>query len=321
MLKPFPVQEKTFRTSLKPSKKNNNIDYDSTIVLFGSCFSENIGKKLDYFRFDSLTNPYGILFNPIVMKRALQECIDRKKYTSEDLFYFNEQYHSYNLHSTHSNSNANIFIQNINLAISKTNEKLKKASHVIITLGTASVYKLIESNKTVANCHKVPQNKFTKELLSTEEIATSLKDIIQKLKSINKHVEIIFTVSPIRHLKDGIIENSRSKANLISAIHYSLTNNCHYFPSYEIMNDDLRDYRFYEGDMIHPNQTAIDYIWEFFKEEWLSSNIEPILKEVDTVRKGKLHRAFDSNSKNHINFLKKLKEKEANLKKDFNIIL
>lgn len=315
------MQEKTFRTSLKPSKKNYNIDYDSTIVLFGSCFSENIGKKLDYFGLDSLTNPYGILFNPIVIQRALQECIDNKKYTKEDLFFYNEQYHSYNLHSTHSNSDASIVTESINLAISKTNVKLKKASHIIITLGTASVYKLIENNKTVANCHKVPQNKFSKELLSAEEIAASLKDIIQKIKSFNKKVEIIFTVSPIRHLKDGIIENSRSKSNLISVIHHSLTKNCHYFPSYEIMNDDLRDYRFYEGDMIHPNQTAIDYIWDFFKEEWLSDKIENILKDVDTVQRGKKHRAFDPNSSNHISFLKKLKEKEANLKKDFNIIL
>lgn len=315
------MQEETFRTNLTPSSKNNLIDYDSTIVLFGSCFSENIGTKLKYFGFDSLTNPYGILFNPVAINRAIKECINGKRYTKEDLFFHNEQYHSYNLHSDFSNSNADLVLEKINSTIATTQKKLKQASHIIITLGTASVYEHLEEKTIVANCHKVPQKTFSKHLLSVTDISNELKEITQNIQTLNNSVQIMFTVSPIRHLKDGLIENSRSKANLIAAVHNSLESNSYYFPSYEIMNDDLRDYRFYEHDMIHPNKTAINYIWNFFKKEWLSGKTDNIIKEVDSIQKGKSHKAFNPESKSHKLFLDKLSLKEENLKKKFNIQL
>ena len=315
------MQEETFRTNLTPSSKNTLIDYDSTIVLFGSCFSENIGAKLKYFGFDSLTNPYGILFNPVAINRAIKECINGKRYTKEDLFFHNEQYHSYNLHSDFSNSNADLVLEKINSTIATTQKKLKQASHIIITLGTASVYEHLEEKTIVANCHKVPQKTFSKHLLSVTDISNELKEITQNIQTLNNSVQIMFTVSPIRHLKDGLIENSRSKANLIAAVHNSLESNSHYFPSYEIMNDDLRDYRFYEHDMIHPNKTAINYIWNFFKKEWLSGKTDNIIKEVDSIQKGKSHKAFNPESKSHKLFLDKLSLKEENLKKKFNIQL
>lgn len=322
MSKPLTVKEEIFRTPINPIKRKNTIDYDSSVVLLGSCFSENIGKKLSYYGFDTSTNPYGILFNPVSIKQAIQECVSKKVYTKNELFYLNEQYHSYHLHSNYSNSDSKKFLENINSTIKATHNKLKKASQIIITLGTASVYRLKSTDEIVANCHKVPQKEFSKDLLTTHEISNTLKEIINLIRSLNEQTEIIFTVSPIRHLKDGMIENSRSKANLISAIHASIdSTNCTYFPSFEIMNDDLRDYRFYDSDMIHPSQTAIEYIWKIFKEEWFSKNIESLLKEVETIRKGKLHRPFNPNSQSHLDFLEKLKQKEIKLTTKHNIKL
>lgn len=314
-------ENQTFRTEIKSTLKENSIDHKSSILLIGSCFSENIGKKLNYFGFDAITNPYGILFNPIAIQNSIEECLSKKKYTKKDLFFFNEQYHNYNFHSVFSDTNPDLLLEKINATIEQTHFKLKKATHIIITLGSAFAYRLLETDAIVANCHKVPQKKFSKKILSVQEISTSLKKIISSIKNNNKNAKILFTISPIRHLKDGIAENSRSKANLIAATYDALENNCFYFPSFEIMNDDLRDYRFYESDMIHPNQTAIDYIWTIFKNEWLADKTSQIMKEVETIRRGKQHRAFNPNSEKHKKFLSILKSKEENLRVHHNIIL
>ncbi|GAG96622.1 unnamed protein product, partial [marine sediment metagenome] len=195
----------------------------------------------------------------------------------------------------------------------------------IITLGTAWVYRFIETNELVGNCHKVPQKKFLKELLSIDEIVVSLENIISLIKDFNPKTTILFTVSPVRHLKDGFIENSQSKAHLLAAIHQVIENTTsgariHYFPSYEIMLDDLRDYRFYKRDMIHPNLTAIDYIWEKFQQAWLDDKTTSIMKEVDTIQKGLAHIPFNPKSEQHQQFLKNLQHKIQVLKKLHNIL-
>jgi len=314
------LSEQNFRTLLKIKGQKNKIDYKSNIVLFGSCFSENIGDKFSYFRFNQLTNPYGILFNPKSIEIAISECVQKKQYTEENLFFFNEQWHSYQHHSDFSNSSLYAILNNINATILVTYEKIKQASHIIITLGTSWVYQTKEKETIVANCHKVPQKQFSKKLLSVPEISKSLDALKKQILKINPSVIIIFTVSPVRHLKDGMIENTLSKAHLLTAIHQETNDlNSFYFPSYEIVLDDLRDYRFYEKDMLHPNETAIDYIWEVFKKTWVHTTTDSLQKEIDIIQKGLKHRPFNPKSISHEKFRNQLQSKIENLKKTHNI--
>ena len=298
---------------LKRATKNL-IDYQSNILLLGSCFSENIGDKLSYFKFQSTQNPFGILFHPKAIENLITNTSNKKVYSSDDLIYQNEIWHSFDAHSSLSSASENELLNKLNVAISLTNKKIKEASHIIITLGTSWVYRYIETDTIVANCHKIPQKKFLKELLSVSEISESLARSISLIKSINSDAAVIFTISPVRHLKDGFIENTQSKSHLIAAIH-TLVNeqDVSYFPSYEIMMDELRDYRFYAEDMIHPNKTAINYIWRKFIDTWFSEETKSIMKEIDEIQKGLLHRPFHEDSKLHQQFLLKLEQKKSSL--------
>lgn len=314
------MEKTTFRTQFNTNPEKNQIDYSSEIVLFGSCFSENIGNKLDYFKFNSTTNPYGILFNPIAIENSIAECVTNRRYTKEDLIFHNELWHSFNHHSDFSDMDYNVVLNNINTSIKKTHEQLKTASHILITLGTAWVYHYLESQLPVANCHKIPQKKFTKKILTVEDIEHSISIIKKAVLKLNPDAIFIFTVSPVRHLKDGMVENTLSKSHLLTAIHKSLDNKTNYFPAYEIMMDDLRDYRFYSDDMLHPSKIAINYIWDIFCSSWLSKNIDHIKKEVSIVQKGLSHRPFNPDSKNHKEFANQLKDKITKLSKNHNII-
>lgn len=295
-------------TSLSEQSK---IDYSSKVALFGSCFSENISKKLSYFKFQNFSNSFGILFHPIAIERLITNAINQKEYSEKEVFFHNERWHCFDAHSELSDTSKEELIKTLNSQISSTHKQLHEATHLIITLGTSWIYRHIESDKTVANCHKVPQKKFLKELLTVDEISSSLEAIISLIKSVNPKTEIIFTASPVRHLKDGFTENSLSKAHLISAIHNVTEprNHTHYFPSFEIMMDDLREYRFYNSDMIHPNETAINYIWEAFKTVWIHEKSTDLMSEIDTIQKGLSHRPFNENSKQHLLFLENLQLK------------
>ncbi|MEP5546511.1 GSCFA domain-containing protein, partial [Maribacter dokdonensis] len=282
------------------------------------CFSENIGAKLSYYKFQGIQNPFGILFHPLAIERIIEKSVNQEFFTEEDVFNENEQWHSFDAHSSLSNPSKAQIIEDLNNAISRTSTQVNKASHIIITLGTAWVYRKTSSNKVVANCHKVPQSNFTKELLSVEEVVKSLKQVITFVQSVNPTVQFIFTVSPVRHLKDGFLENQRSKAHLIAAIHQVLNEDrVSYFPSYELMMDELRDYRFYAKDMIHPNETAIEYIWEKFVEVWLASNTSSTMKKIEKVQKGMLHKPFNENSDQHQKFLVKLNVLKSEIQTEF----
>jgi lysophospholipase L1-like esterase len=312
-----------FQTKIPLKKQTRNfIDYNSKILLLGSCFSENIGNKLSFYKFQTNQNPFGILFHPKAIENSITNAINEKVYTEEDLIFQNERWHCFNAHSSLSAPDKNELLNNLNSAILSTNKNLKEASHLIITLGTSWVYRFIETDTIVANCHKVPQKKFLKELLTVDEISESLEAIIVLLKSINKNIHILFTVSPVRHLKDGFIENTLSKSHLISAIHTVISSreNTHYFPSYEIMMDELRDYRFYTEDMIHPNKTAINYIWERFNETWFSESSKLTMQEIETIQKGILHRPFNKNSAQHQQFLQNLEVKKKTIQSKFPFI-
>ncbi|RKF04245.1 GSCFA family protein [Tenacibaculum lutimaris] len=309
-----------FQTHIPLKKqKHHLINYNSKLLLLGSCFSENIGNKLSYYKFQSEQNPFGILFHPKAIETFITKTTNKEKYTENDVFFHNERWHSFDAHSVLSSSSKEELLTSLNNNITSAFQQLKSASHVIITLGTAWVYREIATDIIVANCHKIPQKKFLKELLTVEEVSESLEAINSLIKSINPETTIIYTLSPIRHIKDGFVENQRSKAHLLSAIHQTNEprNNTHYFPSYEIMMDELRDYRFYAEDMIHPNQTAINYIWEKFSEVWFSEEAIETMKEVETIQKGFAHKPFNPNSEAHLLFLKKLQQKKETLLQAF----
>ena len=313
------------QTKIPLTKQSNNlIDYHSDILLIGSCFSENIGKKLEYFKFQNLQNPFGILFHPKAIENLIANAINKKEYSENVIFFHNEQWHCFDAHSKLSSTSKEDLLCHLNRQIESTYQQINKSSHIIITIGTAWVYKHIESNSIVANCHKVPQKQFEKELLFVDEISNSLKNIVDLIRSINKNTSVIFTVSPVRHLKDGFIENTLSKAHLIAAIHKlipPLGVRGLYFPSYEIMMDELRDYRFYSEDMIHPNQTAINYIWDKFQEVWISKDTSKTMDDVDAIQKGLQHKPFNPNSEAHLIFLQSLELKKSKLQSQFSQIV
>jgi hypothetical protein len=287
-------------------------------VSLGSCFAENMAVKFDYFKFENICNPFGIIFNPVSIEKIIHKAVNQKLFTEKDLFFHNERWHCFDVHSDLSNPDKEDLISNLNAIIISTKQQLQEASHIIITYGTSWVYRNIATDMIVANCHKLPQASFSKEILSIETIKKSMQNTLDLIQKINPTVNFIFTVSPVRHLKDGFVENQLSKAHLIAAIHKVLQvpplgAEGAYFPSYEIMMDELRDYRFYAEDMLHPSQLAIDYIWERFSETTISEESHLIMNEVETIQKGLTHRPFNPNSESHQQFLSKLQAKSTKL--------
>ncbi|MFV5698470.1 GSCFA domain-containing protein [Flavobacterium sp. ZT3R17] len=314
-----------FRTPIPISQSSHSIDYNSKIVSLGSCFVENMGEKFNYFKFENIINPFGIIFNPVSIEKIIYKTINAVLFTEEDIFFYNERWHCFDVHSDLSNSNKEDLLASLSAILESTKQQLQEASHVIITYGTSWVYRNIESDAIVANCHKVPQKQFKKELLSVDESKESIANTIKLIHSVNPSCNIIFTISPIRHIKDGFVENQWSKANLISAVH-SVLNKEHYklhteyFPSYEIMIDELRDYRFYGEDMLHPNQVAIDYIWKRFKETTISEAALATIDEVESIQKSLSHKPFNPNSESHLKFESKLRDKITKLEKQYSFM-
>jgi hypothetical protein len=307
-----------FTTQIPIQKNPNSIDYTSKIVSFGSCFAENMGDKFQYFKFQSATNPFGIIFNPVSIWKIIDRVVNDNLFKEEDVFFYNERWHCFEVHSDLSHPNAAELLANLNQILWETKKQLQEATHIIITYGTSWVYRNIYQNAIVANCHKVPQKQFAKELLSVETIKESVENTIREVQSINSKCNFIFTVSPVRHLKDGFVENQVSKAHLITAVYDTVRSehsilNAEYFPSYEIMMDELRDYRFYAEDMLHPSPVAIDYIWERFKETSISEAAFGTMETVESIQKSLQHRPFNSDSESHKKFESKLKEKITKL--------
>tara|TARA_B100001750_G_scaffold248622_1_gene282770 strand:- start:50242 stop:51189 length:948 start_codon:yes stop_codon:yes gene_type:complete len=297
------------QTQIPLKKEVSTIDYKSQILLLGSCFSENIGGKIGYYKFSNLINPFGILFHPLAIENLVHRSVEKRPYTQKEIFQHNGLWHSYDAHSDLSDIDADELLKRLNKSLDVTSDFLKTATHVIITLGTSWVYRERNSENIVANCHKVPQKQFVKELLSIGQIEESLLNTINKFKSANQNINIIFTISPVRHLKDGFVENQRSKAHLISALHSMVDRGHSYFPSYELQMDELRDYRFYKEDMVHPNKLAIDYIWNKFKMVWISEGAYQVMDEIETVQKGLAHKPFQPKSEAHQQFLNNLQTK------------
>ncbi len=306
-----------FTTKIPISKYQSPIDYNSKIISIGSCFAENMGEKFEYFKFQNIVNPFGIIFNPVSIEKLISRIVNQELFTENDIFFYNASWHCYEVHSELSHENKEEFIKNLNSILEATNNKLAKTTHFIITYGTSWVYRNKVSNNIVANCHKVAQNQFDKEILSVETIEKSIQNTIDLVKKLNPNCNFIFTISPVRHIKDGFVENQRSKAHLITTIH-QVTANCHpersrgtcnYFPSFELQMDELRDYRFYADDMLHPSQAAIDFIWINFFENYVDENEFGIMNQVCEIQRALKHRPFDPKSQSHQKFLENLNQK------------
>ena len=302
------------QTKIPTHKASPQIDYESRLFLMGSCFAENIGNKLGYYKVQHLQNPFGILFQPKAIEKIVLRAIGNDPIVETEVFFHNDRWQSFDAHSNLSRTDKDQLLSELNDRFLKTQNYIREATHIILTLGTAWTYRYLKTDRLVANCHKLPQKEFSKELLSGKEIVESLENIISGIRSLNKKAVVLFTISPVRHLKDGFIENQRSKAHLINAVHHSLkADNVFYYPAYEIMMDELRDYRFYKEDMVHPNELAINYIWEHFKKCWISTDAIHVMEKVEEVQKGLQHIPFNSASGQHQEFIQKLERKIAYL--------
>ncbi len=312
-----------FRTKIQVPKVSNEITYSSKIALLGSCFSEAISQRLAYHKFKLMSNPHGIMFSPKAIEKSIVDSVNKNVYTENDLVQNNEIWHSMHHHSSFSALAKEDVLVKINSEITMANSFLKEASHLVITLGTAWVYHYINHDELVANCHKIPQDNFVKRLLTVDEIKASLTNIKTLIASINPNCTIIFTLSPVRHIKDGFVQNAQSKAHLLTAIHkvVAANDNTFYFPSYEIMLDDLRDYRFYNTDMLHPNTVAEDYIWNKFKNSWFSEETLLISKKVAKLQADLAHRPFNKNTKSYKEFMANIaRKKEALAQYGFDVL-
>ena len=292
---------------------NNPVSYYSSIVSTGSCFAVNMSEKLKQFQFQHSVNPLGILFHPLAIEKLIDFAVTDKVFDAHDIFQHQDIWSCFDAHSDLDTLDQADILFLLNTKTSQFKTAVKKATHFVITLGTAWVYRHIETDTIVANCHKLPQHFFKKELLTANEISVSLHHIYQKLKTLNPDLQFIYTVSPVRHIKDGFVENQQSKAHLIAGLHQFLSEAAsarhYYFPAYEILMDELRDYRFYANDLLHPNETALLYIWEKFVEHCIAPDSYAVMKKVEEVQKGLAHRPFNPYSKAHEVFLEQLAKK------------
>jgi len=317
-----------FRLEFSPKQLLQKINHRRKLLLVGSCFTENIGDKLVAHKFSVLQNPNGILFNPVSVKEALENYIANKIVSENDLFYLNEAYHSWQHHSRFSGITKQEAVDKINTSTAAAHQYLKETDFVIITFGSAWVYELTEKaaaakpGAVAANNHKAPADWFNRRLLSNEEVIHLVKNSIASLQQFNPAIKIIFTISPVRHLREGFVENNRSKAALINAVHLATENfdNVFYFPAYELVIDDLRDYRFYAEDMVHPNYAATNYVWEKFVASCIDEPSQELMAAINEINAAISHKPFNSTSEAHKKFLavnlqkaKQLQEKYPHL--------
>ncbi len=301
-----------FHYEFDVKKLATSITHQHKLMLVGSCFTENIGEKLKKMKFSVLENPAGILFNPVSVAQTISNCLDNKRATENDIFQFNEAWHSWDHHSRFSSLGVQHCLNQINQSTAEAHAYLKEADFLVLTLGSAWVYELTEfaignsTGSVAANNHKAPSNWFSKRLLTVDQTLAVLDNLLHQLFRFNPKLKIIFTISPVRHLREGVIENNRSKAVLIQSVHHLVDkfNKLYYFPAYELVIDDLRDYRFYAEDLVHPNYHATQYVWEKLVGACMSEQTQLLMKEIAEINLAYQHKPFNHQSQQHQQFLK-----------------
>jgi hypothetical protein len=287
---------------------NPKIEHTDKILLVGSCFTEHMSSRLLQGKWNILANPNGILFNPLSVADAIRSYVENRIYTIDELFYWNELWQHWDFHSQFSNVDAEEAIISMNSSIEAAHNMIYDADWLIITLGSSFQYFDIHQHNAipVANCHRAPGQWFDKRLLSIETIVGALQKSLDFARSKNSKLKVLFTISPVRHIRDGVVENNRSKARLIEAVHSLVEQNQNfvfYFPAYELAIDVLRDYRFFDIDMVHPNYACTQYIWEAFTENCLSENAQTAYVKMKEVNTAFQHRTRFPNTLAHQKFL------------------
>ncbi|MDP4278604.1 MAG: GSCFA domain-containing protein [Bacteroidota bacterium] len=296
-----------FRTNIPVSTAAFRLSHADRHMVIGSCFAENIGNRFKEGGFNVTVNPFGVLYNPASISAAIRRLMSEDAFRRDELNYYDGLFHSFSHHSSFSDANADVALSRINSSFRKAVAALKHSTCLMLTFGTAWVYTLPETGQVVANCHKFPANRFQRSRLSVESIVADYSELINALLEKQPDLKLILTVSPIRHAKDGMHENTLSK----SVLHLAIANLCDrfrqivYYPSYELMMDDLRDYRFYGEDMLHPSSVAQEYIWNHFSDTFLSKASRDIAHQVQQIRKAMEHKPFHPEDEAYKRFAQK----------------
>ncbi len=295
----------TFRTIVEIPDSPFKINYRSGIVLIGSCFSDYIGERLLYHKFKALLNPFGVLYNPASIAESIEIIIDQRLFKPQDLILHNGQWLSLSHYTGFAHPSQQVCLERINQSISESYSALKKAEFLFITFGTAWVYIFNKTGRIAANCHKLPASSFTRSLMQPHQIIELFAGLSQKLKKFNDQLHLVFTLSPVRHMKDGAVGNQLSKSILHYAIQHIIekTSDTGYFPAYEIFMDELRDYRFYNTDMIHPAESGINYIWQKFADTYIDKESLRLMKQIDALMKAFNHKPNNPEDPAYIRFL------------------
>ncbi|MDR2937435.1 MAG: GSCFA domain-containing protein [Prevotellaceae bacterium] len=308
-----------FRTAVDIPPFAKKMGYEHKILLVGSCFAVSMAARLQGLKFAAVSNPFGVLYNPLSVAQSVQIMAEKRLLTEGDLHHEQGLWCSYTHHSRFASADKQEALRKINESILHGAWALKTADFLVVTLGTAWAYRLKKTGEVVANCHKTSAKEFDRFLLSPSEISATLCEMVGSLQGKNPQLQIIFTVSPIRHWKDGAHGNQLSKAALLLAVEEVLqrTQNTAYFPAYELVMDELRDYRFYAADMLHPSEVAVEYIWEKFVQAAVSENAQKTMAEIKSLLAAKQHRPFNPDTAEHHDFLRKQRIKLQQLAQQY----
>lgn len=305
-----------FITKVEIPGKQPLMHHSDKLMLWGLCFAENIGKRLLENKFRCDINPFGVLYNPMSIAKGIREVCEKKQYTASHLLSGQGTWFSLMHHSAFDAPEAEACLRNINKRLETGHDHLFQTDWLLFTWGTARVYEWKDNGQIVGNCHKLPERMFSRRLLTADEIVSEYCSLLEEIRTHRPGLQVVFTVSPIRHTKDGMHGNQLNKAILLIAIDRlcEIFPFCHYFPAYEIMMDELRDYRFYAEDMIHPSQTAVSYIWERFSDTYFSDDTRTFIRQWSDIRKGLAHKPFNPGSEGYRTFLSQILLKIEQLK-------
>jgi len=296
-----------FRTEITVQQAPFSITHHSRILTLGSCFAQHISTFLRRYRFKVLHNPCGVLYNPASVKACLELIRSGQQLSREDIDFHNEEWYSFNFDSSFSDADPDKCLEGMNRSLEQARRFVQSADCFIITYGTSFVYTFERTGQIVSNCHKIPSAQFEHRRISAEEVEINLLETIKLIRQFSPQANFILTVSPVRHWKDGAAQNQISKSTLIVALHNVAGDDerIFYFPSYEILMDDLRDYRWYEQDLVHPNQQAVEYIWEKFRQTFIPSSETELMNEIGQLMRAREHRPRNPRSASHKSFIDK----------------